>query len=138
MLNFYATCDRSVTREILKLIKTLIDKDETESQIGKKFVPLMMDVVLGGYARNVPDARESEVLSLFATIIKQYVFLSLLMRNYQKRSCKTKCNMEMCLCRYKVAMQNDVPHIFESVFHCTLEVTDSMVHGNIIFYYLWN
>ncbi|KAJ4892778.1 Protein EXPORTIN 1A [Raphanus sativus] len=85
---------RSVTREILKLIKTLIDKDETESQIGKKFVPLMMDVVLGGYARNVPDARESEVLSLFETIIKQY----------------------------KVAMQNDVPHIFESVFHCTLEM----------------
>lgn len=28
-------------------------------------------------------------------------------------------------------MQDDVPRIFESVFHCTLEVTDSMVHGNI-------
>lgn len=39
--------------------------------------------------------------------------------------------MKMCLCRYKVAMQDDVPRIFESVFHCTLEVTDSMVHGNI-------
>jgi len=33
----------------------------------------MMDQVLGDYARNVPDARESEVLSLFATIINKYV-----------------------------------------------------------------
>jgi hypothetical protein len=30
-----------------------------------------MDPVLGDYARNVPDARESEVLSLFATIINK-------------------------------------------------------------------
>jgi len=33
----------------------------------------MMDPVLGDYARNVPDARESEVLTLFATIINKYV-----------------------------------------------------------------
>ena len=33
----------------------------------------MTDPVLGDYARNLPDARESEVLSLFATIINNYV-----------------------------------------------------------------
>ena len=32
----------------------------------------MMEYVLADYARNVPDARESEVLSLFATIINKY------------------------------------------------------------------
>jgi exportin-1 len=54
-----------------------LDKAENQPGIGKQFVPPMMDPVLGDYARNVPDARESEVLSLFATIINKYVnFLS--------------------------------------------------------------
>jgi len=50
-----------------------LDKAEDQPQIGKQFVPPMMDPVLGDYARNVPDARESEVLSLFATIVNKYV-----------------------------------------------------------------
>ncbi|KAI3807931.1 hypothetical protein L1987_23869 [Smallanthus sonchifolius] len=54
----------------------------------------MMDPVLGDHARNVPDARESEVLSLFATIIN----------------------------KYKGTMINDVPRIFGAVFQCTLEM----------------
>ncbi|PQM41238.1 protein EXPORTIN 1A [Prunus yedoensis var. nudiflora] len=54
----------------------------------------MLDPVLGDYARNLPDARESEVLSLFATIIN----------------------------KYKGAMIDDVPRIFEAVFQCTLEM----------------
>lgn len=49
-----------------------MDKAEDQPQIGKQFVPPMMDPVLGDYGRNVPDARESEVLSLFATIINKY------------------------------------------------------------------
>lgn len=52
-----------------------MDKAEDQPQIGKQFVPPMMDPVLGDYARNVPDARESEVLSLFATIVNKYVIL---------------------------------------------------------------
>lgn len=71
---FARRCDwnRSVKRETLKLIETFLDKAEDQPQIGKQFVPPMMDPVLGDYARNVPDARESEVLSLFATIINKY------------------------------------------------------------------
>ncbi|KAL3630785.1 Exportin-1 [Castilleja foliolosa] len=85
---------RSVKRETLKLIETFLDKAEDQPHIGKQFVPPMMDPVLGDYARNLPDARESEVLSLFATIIN----------------------------KYKVAMIEDVPRIFEAVFQCTLEM----------------
>lgn len=85
---------RSVKRETLKLIETFLDKAEDQPHIGTQFVPPMMDPVLGDYARNVPDARESEVLSLFATIIN----------------------------KYKVAMIDDVPRIFEAVFQCTLEM----------------
>lgn len=68
-----ALWNRSVKRETLKLIETFLDKAEDQAQIGKQFVPPMMDPVLGDYARNLPDARESEVLSLFATIINKYV-----------------------------------------------------------------
>lgn len=60
-------------RETLKLIETFVDKAEDAELIAKNFVPAMMDPILGDYARNVSDARESEVLSLFATIINKYV-----------------------------------------------------------------
>lgn len=90
----YVKLLRSVKRETLKLIETFLDKAEDQPQIGKQFVPPMMDPVLGDYARNLPDARESEVLSLFATIIN----------------------------KYKGAMIDDVPRIFEAVFQCTLEM----------------
>ncbi|KAL5978523.1 Exportin-1 [Asimina triloba] len=94
---------RSVKRETLKLIETFVDKAEDQPQIGKQFVPPMMDPILGDYARNLPDARESEVLSLFATIIN----------------------------KYKGVMIEDVPRIFEAVFECTLQqlklVMDSII-----------
>ncbi|CAL5323502.1 hypothetical protein CsSME_00002183 [Camellia sinensis var. sinensis] len=90
----YVKLLRSVKRETLKLIETFLDKAEDQAQIGKQFVPPMMDPVLGDYARNLPDARESEVLSLFATIIN----------------------------KYKGAMIDDIPRIFEAVFQCTLEM----------------
>ncbi|XP_077221568.1 protein EXPORTIN 1A-like isoform X1 [Tasmannia lanceolata] len=90
----YVKLLRSVKRETLKLIETFVDKAEDQPQIGKQFVPPMMDPILGDYARNLPDARESEVLSLFATIIN----------------------------KYKGVMTEDVPRIFEAVFECTLEM----------------
>ncbi|KAJ6288008.1 hypothetical protein OIU78_026689 [Salix suchowensis] len=96
----YVKLLRSVKRETLKLIETFLDKAEDQPQIGKQFVPPMMDPVLGDYARNLPDARESEVLSLFATIIN----------------------------KYKAAMIEDVPRIFEAVFQCTLEVRMEVVN----------
>ncbi|CAI9290030.1 unnamed protein product [Lactuca saligna] len=89
----YVKLLRSLKRETLNLIETFLDKAEDQPQIGNQFVPPMMDPVLGDYARNLPDARESEVLSLFATIIN----------------------------KYKGAMIDDGPCIFEVVFLCTLE-----------------
>ncbi|KAL8233051.1 hypothetical protein R6Q57_002829 [Mikania cordata] len=74
----YVKLLRSVKRETLKLIETFLDKAEDQPQIGKQFVPPMMDPVLGDYARNLPDARESEVLSLFATIINKEYTIKLL------------------------------------------------------------
>jgi exportin-1 len=55
------------------LIETFVDRAEDTELIAKNFVPAMTDPILGDYARNVSDARESEVLSLFATIINKCV-----------------------------------------------------------------
>eukprot|EP00897_Mesotaenium_endlicherianum_P006301 jgi/Mesen1/569/ME000107S10808 len=85
---------RSVKREILRLIETFVDKAEDMELIARQFVPAMLDPVLADYARNVPDARESEVLSLFATIIN----------------------------KLRGAMLEEVPRIFEAVFECTLDM----------------
>lgn len=57
------------------MIETFLDRVEEQPHFGKQFVPPMMDPILGDYARNLPDARESEVLSLFATIISKCVML---------------------------------------------------------------
>ncbi|VAI40691.1 unnamed protein product [Triticum turgidum subsp. durum] len=95
---------RSIKRETLKLIETFVDKAEDLPHLGKQFVPPMMDPILGDYARNVPDARESEVLSLFATIIN----------------------------KYKAEMLDDVPRIFEAVFQCTLEISLIVRSGQMI------
>ncbi|KAA3467038.1 Exportin-1 [Gossypium australe] len=65
----YVKLLRSVKRETLKLIETFLVKAKDQPQIRKQFVPPMIDPVLGDYARNLPDARESEVLSPFAAII---------------------------------------------------------------------
>ncbi|KAF2306654.1 hypothetical protein GH714_020121 [Hevea brasiliensis] len=75
----YVKLLRSVKRETLKLIEAFLDKAEDQPQIGKQFVLPMMDPVLGDYARNLPDARESEVLSLFATIINNYITIFLML-----------------------------------------------------------
>ena len=54
----------------------------------------MMDPILGDYNRNVPDARDSEVLSLFTTIIN----------------------------KLKNQMMDEVFRIFEATFECTLNM----------------
>ena len=62
--------------------------------VGQQFVPEMLDPILGDYARSVPDARDAEVLSLFATIVE----------------------------RLQGEVTSHVPRIFEAVFDPTLQM----------------
>lgn len=83
---------RSVKRECLRLIETFVEGCEDPHLVAQQLVPLMYDPILGDYARNVPDARDAEVLSLFAAIVK----------------------------KVKGAMIDEIPKIFDAVFECTL------------------
>jgi exportin-1 len=59
---------RTVKKEILKLMETFIKKSEDLEMVNNNFIPPLLDAILGDYSRNVPAARDAEVLNVMATI----------------------------------------------------------------------
>eukprot|EP00882_Tetradesmus_deserticola_P001199 GHRQ01001297.1.p1 GENE.GHRQ01001297.1~~GHRQ01001297.1.p1 ORF type:complete len:1084 (+),score=646.45 GHRQ01001297.1:232-3483(+) len=83
---------RSVKKSVLRLIEVFVDKCDDAQLLATKFVPALMEPVLGDYAASVPDAREAEVLSLFAAIVR----------------------------KLKALMEPEVPKVLSAVFEPTL------------------
>lgn len=85
---------RTIKKEILKLIETYVDKAEDLQAVRLQMVPQLLDTVLVDYNRNVPGARDAEVLKAMTAIITKLSAL----------------------------MEDQVPIIMENVFECTLEM----------------
>lgn len=85
---------RTIKKEILKLIEVFVDKAEDLQAVRTQMVPQLLDSVLVDYNRNVPGARDAEVLKAMAAIITKLAGL----------------------------MEDQVPTIMENVFECTLEM----------------
>jgi len=85
---------RAVKKETLRLLDTFIDKSEDNDLVLTKFVPPLLDPVLGDYVRSIPNARDPEVLTLFCSLIN----------------------------KLQAAMTQEVPRVFEAVFKCTLDM----------------
>lgn len=85
---------RSVKKVTLRLLETFIDRFDDLDLAVKHYIPELSDPVLGDYSRSVPDARDAEVLSLFAAIIN----------------------------RLGARMEPAVPRIFEATFEPTLQM----------------
>jgi len=85
---------RAVKKETLRLLDTFIDKSEDNELVLTKFVPPLLDPILGDYVRSIPEARDPEVLSLFTCLINKLQSL----------------------------MTAQVPRVFEAVFKCTLDM----------------
>merc|ERR1719271_1916141 len=49
---------RSVKKETLRLLDTFIDKSEDNELVLTKFVPPLLDPILGDYVRSIPEARD--------------------------------------------------------------------------------
>jgi len=60
---------RTIKKEILKLIDTYVEKSDDTDMVNANMVPPLLEAVLIDYHRNVPDAREAEVLNVMTTII---------------------------------------------------------------------
>lgn len=63
----------------MKLIDTYVDKSDELEMVNANMVPPLMEAVLIDYARNVPDAREAEVLNVMTTIIHKLHVCSILL-----------------------------------------------------------
>jgi exportin-1 len=59
---------RAVKKDILKLMETYVKKAEDLEAVNSNFMPPLLDAILGDYNRNVPTARDAEVLNVMATI----------------------------------------------------------------------
>lgn len=53
----------------MKLIDTYVEKSDDLEMVNASMVPPLLEAVLIDYHRNVPDAREAEVLNVMTTII---------------------------------------------------------------------
>ncbi|KAI9734835.1 MAG: Karyopherin transporter [Cirrosporium novae-zelandiae] len=85
---------RTIKKEILKLIDIYVQKADDLEMVNAQMVPSLLEAVLVDYNRNVPDAREAEVLNVMTTIISKLHGL----------------------------MEDKVPGIMENVFECTLDM----------------
>lgn len=85
---------RTIKKEILKLVETYVEKAEDLDAVRAQMVPPLLESVLVDYNRNVPGARDAEVLRAMTAVISKLSAL----------------------------MEDQVPIIMENVFECTLEM----------------
>lgn len=89
---------RSAKKEVLRLLVVFIEKSgppEADPQaVAQGFIPPVLDPILGDYQRNIPNARDPEVLTLFTTVVE----------------------------KLKGYILSDVPRIMDAVFECTLQM----------------
>lgn len=60
---------RTIKKEILKLIETFVEKSDDLEMVRTNIVPNLLEAVLIDYNRNVPGARDAEVLKVMSVII---------------------------------------------------------------------
>ncbi|TID15708.1 hypothetical protein E6O75_ATG08036 [Venturia nashicola] len=85
---------RTVKKEILKLVNIYVEKADDLEMVHNTLVPQLLEAILIDYNRNVPDAREPQVLEVMTTIINKLHSL----------------------------MEDQIMPIMDSVFECTLDM----------------
>eukprot|EP00795_Rhopilema_esculentum_P002799 gene2799-1022_t len=85
---------RGVKKDSLNLINCWVSKSNDQALVKDNFIPPILATVLDDYNRNVPQAREAEVLNTMATIVN----------------------------KLETSIVDEIPLIFDAVFECTLEM----------------
>ena len=115
---------RTIKKEILKLITIYVEKADDLEMIHQTLVPQLLEAVLLDYKRNVPDAREAEVLSVIASLIsKLQVRLTPHTSKYMQvrgsRFDNLRASTDFGL---QGMMTEQVPAILDNTFECTLDM----------------
>lgn len=85
---------RTVKKEVLKLIESYIACADDLEAVETNLVPPLLEAVLSDYNRNVPDARDAEVLNMISVVVARLGNL----------------------------ITDKVPAIMDAVFECTLNM----------------
>ncbi|XP_064403448.1 exportin-1-like [Halichondria panicea] len=85
---------RVVKKETLKLITSWVSKSQDPIMVREHFLPPLLDAILEDYKRNVPQAREPEVLSTVSAIVDKLETLA----------------------------TTDIPPIMSALFECTVDM----------------
>lgn len=110
---------RTIKKEILKLIETFVDKAEDLQAVRAQMVPQLLDTVLVDYNRNVPGARDAEVLKAMAAIISK---LSVRVAAWRSVAKPRSVGFDTNSASHQALMEDQVPTIMENIFECTLEM----------------
>ena len=111
---------RTIKKEILKLIDNYVDKADDLELVNNNIVPPLLEAVLVDYNRNVPDARDAEVLNVMTTIIsKLHVRWTPYRSKYSVRETDTHLPKSTTN-KSQNLMEDKVQIIMENVFECTL------------------
>ena len=115
---------RTIKKEILKLIDTYVQKADDLEKVNTNVVPALLDAVLVDYNRNVPDARDAEVLNVMSTIIsKLHVRWTPHTTRFMVGDAPSSpLRPRAVLTPRQGLMEDKVPIIMENVFECTLEM----------------
>lgn len=114
---------RTIKKEILKLITTYVEKADDLEMIHQTLVPQLLEAILLDYKRNVPDAREAEVLGVITVLITklQVRWTPHTSRHMVRVAEKPSAHLRM-LTRAQAMMTEQVPAILDNVFECTLDM----------------
>lgn len=113
---------RTIKKEILKLINTYVERADDHEMVHNNLVPGLLDAVLIDYRRNVPDAREAEVLNVMTTIITKLHVRWSPGRSRFMVSLNGCASKQASADTYQGLMEDQIPNIMENVFECTLEM----------------
>lgn len=108
---------RTIKKEILKLIETYVEKSDDLEMVRTNIVPALLDAVLVDYHRNVPNARDAEVLKVMSAIISKLSVSSTVVYLNSRRYLGSSLTLY-----HQNLMEDQVPTIMENVFECTLEM----------------
>lgn len=59
---------RTIKKDVLRLVETYVKRADDLETVNRELIPSLLEAILGDYARNVPAARDAEVLNVVATI----------------------------------------------------------------------
>ena len=117
---------KTIKKEILKLVDMYVQKADDLPMVNESMVPPLLDAILLDYQRNVPDARDAEVLSVTTTIIhKLHVRWTPGRSRHLVRLSSFAVFDTNCL---QNLMDDKISPIMDAVFECTLEMINKDFH----------